>query len=67
MSEGDRLYELYGKPLEATHWGKVVAIAPDGRTALGSTLLEAAQAGLAAFGKGGYLFKVGEKAVGYIR
>ena len=38
----DQLYAQYGKPLEAEHAGKYVAIAPDGRLVLGQTMLEAA-------------------------
>lgn len=59
----DQLYELYGKPLEAEHWGKYVAIAPDGRTVLDTTVHGAARKAAEAFGRGSYLFKVGEKAV----
>ncbi|MBI4492414.1 MAG: hypothetical protein HY690_06435 [Chloroflexi bacterium] len=60
----DRLYEQYGKPLEAQHWGEYVAISPDGRTLLGPTILEVLEKATAAFGPGTFVFKVGEKAVG---
>ncbi len=62
--DGLRLYELYGKPFEAQHWGEYVAITPDGRTVLAPTLLEAMQSATTAFGPGSYVFKVGERAVG---
>ena len=38
VKQGDELYERYGKPLEAEHWGEFVAISPDGRTILGTHL-----------------------------
>ena len=38
VKQGDELYERYGKPLEAEHWGEFVAIAPDGRTQLGTEM-----------------------------
>lgn len=28
--QADALYERYGKPLEANHWGEYVVISPDG-------------------------------------
>lgn len=59
----DELYEKYGKPLEAEHQGEYVAITPDGRTILATTVREAAQKAVEALGPGSYLFKVGEKAV----
>jgi hypothetical protein len=62
--DGLRLYELYGKPFEAQHWGEYVAITSDGRTVLAPTLLEVMQQSVAAFGPGSYVFKVGERAVG---
>ncbi len=63
LREGDRLYERYGKPLEQEHWGKYVAIFPDGTTVLGTTDLEAGQKALEQVGRGSFLFKVGEKVV----
>ena len=62
--EGLRLYELYGKPFEAQHWGAYVAITPDGRTVLAPTLLEVMEQAVAAFGPGSHVFKVGERVVG---
>lgn len=60
---GDWLYEQYGKPLEAEHWGKYLAVHPDGRTFLADdyeTLKERAHIEL---GMGIYVFKVGPRAV----
>ncbi len=63
----DQLYERHGRPLEDEHWGEFVAIAPDGRTVLAPTLLEALRRATAAFGPGNFVFKVGERVVGRIR
>ena len=64
LDEADRLYEQYGKPLEAEHWGECVAIARDGRVVLASSLLEVMQQASEAFGPGSDVFKIGERAVG---
>ncbi len=60
----NELYDRFGKPLEAGHYGEYLAVSPDGRTVLGRTLLEVAQKAHTAFGPGNFLFKIGEKAVG---
>ncbi len=60
----DELYESYGKPLEAQHYGEYLAISPDGKTLLGPTLREVAEQAEAAFGPGNFLYKIGPKAVG---
>jgi hypothetical protein len=65
--QADRLYEQYGKPLEVDHWGKFIAIAPDGRTVMGASMLEAAQAAQATLGPGVFLFKIGPRVVGRLR
>jgi hypothetical protein len=62
--EADRLYDQYGKPLEAEHYGKFIAISSDGRTILGESILEVGQAARAAFGPGSFVFKLGPRAVG---
>ena len=59
---GDSLYEQYGKPLEAEHWGKYLAVHPDGRTVLTDDYEAVKADSLAKLGKGFYLFKVGPKA-----
>lgn len=61
--QADELYERYGKPLEAEHWGEYLAISPKGEIILGFSPLEAAQKATEAFGRGIFLFKVGEIAV----
>ena len=61
---GDRLYEQYGKPLEAEHWGKYLAVHPDGgRFVLDADREAAHNRALNELGKGYFLFKVGPKAV----
>ena len=62
--DGLRLYELYGKPFEAQHWGEYVTITPDGRTVLAPTLLEVVQQAASALGADNHVFKVGERTVG---
>ena len=62
--EADRLYEQYAKPLEAEHWGRFIAISTDGRTVLGDSVLEVAQAALEVLGRGHHIFKIGPRAVG---
>lgn len=65
--EGKRLYETYGKPLEAEHWGKFVAVSRDGRTLVGETAYEVLDRAADAFGPENFVFKVGEIALGKIR
>ena len=59
----EKLYKKYGRPLEKKYWGKYIAISPDGRTVLGSSLNETAKKA-SKFGRGNYIFKIGEIAVG---
>ncbi len=63
-TEGLRLYDLYGKPFEAQHWGEYVAITPDGRTVLAPTLLEVVQQAASVLGADNHVFKIGERTVG---
>ena len=60
----DELYEIYGRPLETQHRGEFLAISPDGKTILGTTLREVARQATETFGPGNFVFKIGEKAVG---
>ena len=64
QAEADHLYEKYGKPLEADNWGEYVAISPEGKTVLASSLLEVLRAAKAALGLGNYVFRVGERGAG---
>jgi len=63
QQESDDLYERYGRPLEAEHWGEYVAISREGKTVIGMNLMEVVEAAIAKFGPGSFLFKVGEKSV----
>ena len=64
MEQSEKLYDQYAKPLEQDHWGEYVAIAPDGRTVVGTDLMEVSNQALTQFGRGSFVFKIGEKAVG---
>ena len=59
---GDSLYEQYGKPLEAEHWGEYLAVHPDGRIVLDKDREAAHSRALEELGKGYFLFQVGPKA-----
>ena len=61
-SDMDLLYERYGKPLEAEHWGKYLAVHPDGQTILEDDYEVLSDRALAELGRGVYVFKVGSKA-----
>ncbi len=67
QQESDDLYERYGRPLEAEHWGEYVAITREGKTVIGPTLIDVAEQALSSFGPGSFVFKIGEKSVGRIR
>jgi hypothetical protein len=65
--QGDRLYEQYGRPLEAEHWGEYVVITPDGRTLLAPTLAQAVLRASEVFGDGNFAFKIGPRVVATLR
>jgi hypothetical protein len=65
--QADQLYEQYGKPLEAEHWGEFIAITTAGRTVIGPTLREVTERAEAELGLGVFVFKIGPRAVGKIR
>jgi hypothetical protein len=65
--EGERLYELYGRPLEAEHWGEYVMITPDGRSVLAPTLAQALVRRSESFGRGNFVFKTGAPAAVTLR
>ena len=60
-------YERYGRPLENAHQGEYLAVSEGGETLLAPTLDEAMERAEATFGPGGYVFKIGEVAVGRCR
>ena len=61
--QGDELYERYVKPLEAEHWGEFVAIAPDGRTMLGTNPYKIDMEAWNAFEGEAVMFQVGDKDI----
>lgn len=64
IDQSEKLYAQYGQPLEEGHWGEFVAIFPDGRTVVGADLTEVSGRALDQIGRGSFVFKVGDKAVG---
>ena len=64
LQQADRLYEQYGKPLEADHWGEFVAIAVDGRTVVGAEFEDLVRKAKREIGRGNFVFKIGERTVG---
>lgn len=60
----EQLYERFGKPLEAEHRGRYLAISPAGETILGATLLDVAREAAERLGPGNFLYTVGERTVG---
>jgi hypothetical protein len=64
MVIGDRLYERLGKPLEAEHWGKFIAITEGGEYLVRENLIDLLEAADDAFEETPFVFKIGEKAVG---
>jgi hypothetical protein len=64
LAEADRLYDRYARHLENEHWGKYVAIAKDGRVVMGETAVAVAQEAIDRFGRGSFLFKVGDRVMG---
>ena len=60
---GDRLYELHGKPLESEHWGRYLAVHPDGGFALDDDRESLHTRAVKELGKGYFLFKVGSRTI----
>ncbi len=63
----DALYELHGKPLEREHKGEFLVVSESGETLLAPTLAEATARAETRFGRGNFVYKVGERAVGRLR
>ena len=61
---GEQLYERYGKPLEAEHAGKFVAISPKGDTIVGESMLDVAKRAATELGHGNFVFRLGPRSVG---
>ena len=65
IKEDDRLYELYGKPLEEEYSSKFVAIGPDGQTILGDDDAQVLQEAIEKFGSGNFAFtRIGDRTLG---
>jgi hypothetical protein len=62
--DADKMYAQYVKPLEDQHQGEFIAVSPKGQTLFAPSIAEALLQGSKQFGKGNFIFKVGEKAVG---
>lgn len=62
----NRLYEQYGKPLEAEHLGEFVAISRDGRTLVGQSASAVGRRARETFGRGSFVFRLGPRVVGTI-
>ena len=63
FEQSERLYEQYGKPLEAEHWGEYLAVHPDGQYVPDADGEAAHSRALNELGNGYFLFEVGPKAV----
>jgi hypothetical protein len=62
--QAEELYKQHGKPLEAKHSGKYVAISQDGKTLIGTSVFAVMQEAKQHFGPGNFIFKIGERSVG---
>lgn len=61
----ERLYQRYGKPLEAQHPGEYVAISREGRIIIGPDDIEVLKKAIADFGSGRFAFyRIGSKVLG---
>ena len=63
----DALYERYAKRLEAERRGEYIAVSWNGDTLLGTDLEEVSLSAMQRLGKVGFVFNIGEKAVGKLR
>ena len=63
LKRDDALYDKYVRPLEDEHWGKFVAVAPDGRTMLGTNPYKIDMEAWNAFGGEAVMFQVGDKDI----
>ena len=63
----DALYNRHAKPLESEHWGKYIAVSASGETVVGADIADVRYRSLAQLGRGAFVFKIGEKAVGKLR
>ena len=65
IKEDERLYELYGNPLEKEFPSKFVAIGPDGQTILGDDDAKVLEEAIEKFGGGNFAFtRIGDRTLG---
>jgi hypothetical protein len=62
--QANRLYDRYAKPLEDENPGRYIAVSPKGEFLLGDDLLDITVKATEAFGRGNFVFKLGERVVG---
>jgi len=67
VSEFERVYETYGRPLEGEHWGQYLAVSPRDDWVIGDDPLSLSQQASQALGSGGYVYRIGEIDLGRIR
>lgn len=61
VKRNNALYDKHVQPLEDEHWGKFVAVAPDGRTMLGTNPYKVDMDAWNDFGNKAVMFQVGDK------
>lgn len=64
IQEAQAAYNRYGKPLEREHKGKFVAVSLKGQVLVANSLVKAMKQANDTFGPGGFVFKIGQRAVG---
>jgi hypothetical protein len=64
---GDALYDRFGAPLEAEHWGEYVAISRNGQLVRSPDLDELLDTADKVLGLGSFVFKIGERVVWNLR
>ena len=64
LARAHAMYEQYARPLEAEHWGENLVVNEQGETILGTALVEVMERAEMAIAPGGFVFKIGEIAVG---
>ncbi len=68
IDEVERLYEKHVKQLEETHWGKFLALTPDGRYIISDDDVAIFAEAMQQFGEGNFiLLRVGERDVDILR
>jgi hypothetical protein len=60
----DELYDQYAKPLEYEHRDEYIAVSPTGQVLLGDDLYDLTRQATETFGRGNFIFKLGQRAVG---